>query len=239
MARERTDMRKSREILRHILQLKLSYKVVEASLGVSHGLVCRTLTKVRERGLAWPEIEPLSHDELETLLARHHASQEESSDIQKSKTAWTLAQLRRQAPGLDWDAYLQAAGLGSLERFHIWHPRAMKGLAQAVRAVPLSTWRDYLAFHAVNQRADSLPRAMRQQHFEFYGKVLAGAQEPTPRWQVALGATNAALQDEIALAVSRDPAHAAGWATPSRTASRCRCARTSKNSSRLDDTMVR
>lgn len=135
---------------------------------------------------------------LETLLARHHASQEESSDIQKSKTAWTLAQLRRQAPGLDWDAYLQAAGLGSLERFHIWHPRAMKGLAQAVRAVPLSTWRDYLAFHAVNQRADSLPRAMRQQHFEFYGKVLAGAQEPTPRWQVALGATNAALQDEIA-----------------------------------------
>jgi transposase len=68
MARERTDMRKSREILRHILQLKLSYKVVEASLGVSHGLVCRTLTKVRERGLAWLEIEPLSDDELETLL---------------------------------------------------------------------------------------------------------------------------------------------------------------------------
>ena len=66
MARERTDMRKSREILRHILQLKLSYKVVEASLSVSHGLVCRTLTKVRERGLAWPEIEPLSDDELET-----------------------------------------------------------------------------------------------------------------------------------------------------------------------------
>lgn len=68
MARERTDMRKSREILRHILQLKLSYQVVEASLGVSHGLVCRTLTKARERGLAWPEIEPLSDDELEALL---------------------------------------------------------------------------------------------------------------------------------------------------------------------------
>lgn len=68
MARERTDMRKSREILRQILQLKLSYKVVEASLGVSHGLVCRTLTKARQRGLAWPEIEPLSDDELETLL---------------------------------------------------------------------------------------------------------------------------------------------------------------------------
>lgn len=68
MAHERTDMRKSREILRHILELKLSYQVVEASLGVSHGLVCRTLTKVRERGLAWPDIAPLSDDELETLL---------------------------------------------------------------------------------------------------------------------------------------------------------------------------
>lgn len=68
MARERTPMRKSREILRQILSLQLSYELVERSLGVSHGLVCRTLKKVRERGLSWPALEPLSDDELEALL---------------------------------------------------------------------------------------------------------------------------------------------------------------------------
>ena len=65
--RERISMRKSREILRHILDLKLPYQVAEQSLGVSHGLVCRTLAKVRERGMTWPDLAPLSEEELELL----------------------------------------------------------------------------------------------------------------------------------------------------------------------------
>lgn len=68
MPRERTPMRKSREILRQILSLRLPYGLVVQSLGISHGLVCRTLKKARDRGLGWPELEPLSDDELEALL---------------------------------------------------------------------------------------------------------------------------------------------------------------------------
>jgi transposase len=68
MARERISMRKSREILRHVLDLGLSYEVTEQSLGTSHGQVCRTLRKIRERGLGWADLEPLSDDELEQLL---------------------------------------------------------------------------------------------------------------------------------------------------------------------------
>lgn len=51
-----------------LLDLRLSYEVTERSLGVSHGQVCRTLTKVRERGLSWADVAPLSDDELEALL---------------------------------------------------------------------------------------------------------------------------------------------------------------------------
>ena len=68
MARERTSMRKCREIVRHVLGLELSYEVTQRSLGVSHGQVCRTLNKVRERGLCWADVAPLSDDELEALL---------------------------------------------------------------------------------------------------------------------------------------------------------------------------
>lgn len=68
MARERTDMRKSREILRHVLDLGLTYEVTQQSLGTSHGQVCRTLHKVRERGLGWDDVAPLSDEELEQML---------------------------------------------------------------------------------------------------------------------------------------------------------------------------
>lgn len=68
MARERTDMRKSREILRHVLALDLTYELTQQSLSTSHGQVCRTLHKVRERGLVWDDVAPMSDEELEQLL---------------------------------------------------------------------------------------------------------------------------------------------------------------------------
>ena len=96
MARERTSMRKSREILRHTLDLKLSYEVTEKSVGVSHGQVCRTLQKVRERGLSWADIEPLSDDELEALL--YGAKKSAASTAPLVDFALVDAELRR--PGV-------------------------------------------------------------------------------------------------------------------------------------------
>lgn len=96
MARERTPMRTSREILRQILSLRLPYDRVEQSLGVSHGLVCRTLKKARERGLRWPDLEPLSDDELEALLYGPRPAV--ASSVPLPEGSFLEAQLRR--PGV-------------------------------------------------------------------------------------------------------------------------------------------
>ena len=96
MPRERTDMRKSREILRHILDLKLPYQLIVASLGVSHGLICRTLTKVRDRGLDWSALEPLSDEELEAILYGPPALPAASATLPD----WPLVDAELRRPGV-------------------------------------------------------------------------------------------------------------------------------------------
>lgn len=96
MARERTPMRKSREILRQTLSLNLSYEQVEQSLHISHGLVCRTLKKVRERGLTWPDLAPLSDDELEALLYDPRPAAAPSAPLPD----WPLLEAELRRPGV-------------------------------------------------------------------------------------------------------------------------------------------
>lgn len=96
MARERTPMRKCREILRHILDLELSYEVTEQSLRVSHGQVCRTLRKVRDRGLGWADVAPLSDDELEALLYGPRPASAPSVPLPD----WPTVDAERRRPGV-------------------------------------------------------------------------------------------------------------------------------------------
>jgi putative endopeptidase len=50
---------------------------------------------------------------LETRIARAHATQEETNDVQKGANAWKQADLAAKAPGMDWAAFLDAAGLSA------------------------------------------------------------------------------------------------------------------------------
>ena len=59
-----------------------------------------------------------------------------------------------------------------------------RGIAALVQRVPLDTWRDYLAFHAIDRRPGVLPKAFGDEGFAFYGKTLSG----TPQQQRSLEA---------------------------------------------------
>ncbi|WP_312516202.1 M13 family metallopeptidase [Massilia sp.] len=134
---------------------------------------------------------------LELKLAQSHATREESADIQKANNVWRAKDFAAKAPGMDWNAFLQGARLGQQDRFMVYHPGAIRGAAAEVAATDLATWKDYLAFNALNQFADTLPKAFAQLRFNFYGKVLAGTPQQSARNKRALGATTAGLPDAV------------------------------------------
>jgi putative endopeptidase len=133
---------------------------------------------------------------LETKMAHAHATRVESEDVHGAVT-WKRAELTARAPGLDWTALLDAAQMKDVPVFYVWHPKAVPGLAALASSEPLDAWKDWLAFHAIEQSAGFLPKAFVDERFNFYGKALSGIPEQRPRWQRGMDFTSAALGEMV------------------------------------------
>jgi putative endopeptidase len=120
---------------------------------------------------------------LEERLARSHWSREAQRDADKRYNPMSRAALVASAPGLDWNAYLEAAGFGRETDFVVTAPSAVAGAAQAASAVPLNVWKDYLAYRVIQTFAPAAPRAFVDETFAFEDKALQGADAPPPRWR--------------------------------------------------------
>ena len=134
---------------------------------------------------------------LETKIAQAHATLEASQDPVKANNPWSRADFDRKAPGVDWGRLLGAAQLGSSQDFIIWQPGAVTKMAALIRSEPLDAWKDWLAFHRVNQMASVLPKAFDDAHFAFYGTEINGTPQQLSRTRRALNALDADLGDAV------------------------------------------
>jgi putative endopeptidase len=130
--------------------------------------------------------------DLEKKIAGVHATRTESMDVLKGNNPWKRDDFASKAPGMDWSAFFDGAGLQAAPAVIVWHPSAVTGIAALVGSEPLETWRDYLAFQFVDSSV-GLPRAFVNEAFGFYGKVLSGTPQLRERWKRAVDATNNAL----------------------------------------------
>jgi len=136
-------------------------------------------------GLSNPEDRAARVYALEERIARGHRTREASRDVDKRNNKWTPADFAAKAPGLDWDAFLHAAGLGDQGLMIVSEPEAMTGAAAAARDVPLADWSDYLAFRAIRNFALAGPQALVDADFDFQGRVLSGTPQELADWERA------------------------------------------------------
>ncbi len=134
---------------------------------------------------------------LETAIAKTHWSVDQSSDVSKANTVWTRGELATRAPGLDWAAFLEGAGLAGQPRFGAWQASAIAGFSGLTASQPLQAWRDYLAFHAVERGAPYLSKALVDERFAFNGTALSGTPQQRERWKRGVDDTSASLGEAI------------------------------------------
>jgi predicted metalloendopeptidase len=130
---------------------------------------------------------------LESALAKTHATHEESADEKNADRLWSRGDFSRQAPGMDWRAFFEAAGLSKQEAFVVWQPQAVNGVAALVESQPLPAWLDYLRFHVIDRHADVLPHAFAAEAFALHGIEVAGLHQQSPRAQRAMEAVQQAM----------------------------------------------
>ena len=148
-------------------------------------------------GIADPAAKAARIFELEHRIAEVHGSRTDSEDVVKGNNHWPRSELRARAPGLDWDAFLAAAGLAGQPELVAWQPAAIAGISALVRSEPLSTWKEWLAWHALLHAAAFLPKAFVEERFAFSGTVLSGTPKLSDRWKRGVDATSAALGEAV------------------------------------------
>src|SRR5215469_10802838 len=149
--------------------------------------------------------------ELEHAIAEKHWDLAENQDVHKADNPWKRADFVSKAPGLDWTEYFRAAGLATQENFIVSQPSAFTAESALVASTPLETWKDWLAYHFIEDSSGSLsksrsvagsyagglPKAFADEQFEFFGKVVFGVPQSPPRWQQAVGLVDEILGDEV------------------------------------------
>ena len=134
---------------------------------------------------------------LETAIAQSHATRDASSNDHNADNVWTRSEFANRAPGMDWNAFFDAAGLVGHGEFVVWQPSAATGLAALISSQPLETWKDYLRFHTIHDFADVLPRAVSE---PFLAMRTASQPEAGPqptRAERALAATQSAMRNAL------------------------------------------
>ena len=124
---------------------------------------------------------------LETAMARHHWDRADRRDRDKTYNLRSFAELQQEFPGYDWAAHFAAQGFAKApEQVNVSMPSATGPVLSVVKDTPLSTWRDYLAFHAVRNHAPLLSSEIDQAAFAFTGMVLQGQKAQREQWKRAV-----------------------------------------------------
>jgi predicted metalloendopeptidase len=134
---------------------------------------------------------------LETRIAQVHWPAERTRDTLANYNPKTRAQLMAFAPGLDWQAMLDAMEIGTWDLYNANTPTALKGIAALVKSQPLDDWRAYMTYHHLHNHAPFLPKAIDDENFAFYGKTLAGRERQRERWERGVDVVSGGLGEAI------------------------------------------
>ena len=134
---------------------------------------------------------------LEHAIAEKHTSLAENDDIHKANNVWKPADFEKNAPGLDWTEYFRGAGLSQQPSFIVWEPTAFTGESALVASESLDTWKDWLAYHMIEDYSSFLSSNFADERFDFFGKTLSGAPQQRPRWQRGVAIVNRELGDDV------------------------------------------
>ncbi|MGN6512844.1 MAG: M13 family metallopeptidase, partial [Lysobacteraceae bacterium] len=126
----------------------------------------------------------------ETRLAKASLSRVELRDPKNRYHFMTVAQANQVTPHFDWGAFFQALQVPAGDGFSLSQPKFFAEFDAMLADVPAAQWRDYLAFHTIDDAAFALSKPFQEEDFAFYGKTLNGQPEQRARWKRVLDAVN-------------------------------------------------
>ncbi len=124
--------------------------------------------------------------DLETRLAGVHWTRIENRQREKTYNPFTVAEANELTPGLDWNLFLEGAGIPDQGQIVLRQPSYFTTLGEIIEDVSIRDWRTYFRYNLLRSNAQYLTGDFVAANFDFYGKTLSGTEEIRPRWKRAV-----------------------------------------------------
>ena len=141
---------------------------------------------------------------LETALSKAQWAPEDRRIIDKIYNPMSVAKVAALAPQFKWSSTLSAHGLGQAKSVIVTEPSAVAGASKLLVSVPLSTWKEWMAFRFASDNASYLAKPLDEAHFAFYSKELNGVESQRERWKRGVSAVNDAMGEAVGEIYVRD-----------------------------------
>ncbi|MGC9158042.1 MAG: M13 family metallopeptidase [Terracidiphilus sp.] len=135
--------------------------------------------------------------QIETALAKASTSRVALRDPEKRYHIYTLAEFQKLMPEFDDSVYFKDVKVRPFATLNVATPGFFEELNQLIATEPVSAWKSYFRWHLIHASAPNLPKAFYDENFAFFGKILNGQKEPTPRWKQCTAMTDEALGEAV------------------------------------------
>ncbi len=135
---------------------------------------------------------------LETALAKVSLDITSMRDPNNVYHPMTVAKLTELTPEIDWPKFLADTGVSGIADLNVTNPEFFKGLQAVFASTDLDTIKTYLRWQFINSVPSyALPKALDEEHFDFYSRKLEGQPEQEARWKRCVSATDGALGEAL------------------------------------------
>jgi len=137
--------------------------------------------------------------ELETAIAACHWDKVRLRDLVQMYCLQPWDEFVAQAPGIDWDALRDAAGIRAEVLPEVVNAQRTypAGLAALVTPDRLDAWRSWARFHATSALASYLSSDFVAERFDFQGRTLCGTLEIKDRWKRGVSFVESAMGEAV------------------------------------------
>jgi putative endopeptidase len=134
---------------------------------------------------------------IETALAKAAMPREKLRDVKSQYNPYTVAQLKKAYPNIEWDRYLAGLGLSKADTLIVGQPTFFTVADGLMKSLSDKEIKDYLAFKYIRSAATSLSDDFMEATFDMFGRTIQGTKEMQPRWKRALSVPNGILGEAV------------------------------------------
>lgn len=134
---------------------------------------------------------------LETKLAKSSRTLEALRDPYANYHKMAISDIKSLAPQVEWPQLFQEMGVKNIDSVIVGQPEFYKELNTVIHSEDLQTLKDYMAFHLLRSYAPYLNKEIVDANFDFYSKLIRGAEAQKPRWKRVLDAEEDAMGEAL------------------------------------------